>query len=194
MGRKHRHWARLLPEDHPRYYFAYGSNLDVVQMQKRCPTSFPVAPCSLPDARLVFSGVLTVETYKGLEVPGALYTVEPTDIVALDRYEGYPHLYEKKYTWGVVDGKRVRVFYYTLNHPYSEYPPTDLYYETVVAGYGDWRLPMSVLRASRKHAFRAQRDSERRHLEELYKQPAFGEDDDLDERWYQRLDNVIEYE
>jgi hypothetical protein len=37
-------------------YFAYGSNLDEVQMRRRCPQAVLVGPARLLGHRLVFSG------------------------------------------------------------------------------------------------------------------------------------------
>lgn len=159
MGsRARRRRAKRLKEielNHPRFYFAYGSNLDVLQMQIRCVDCFPVIAGVLPASRLVFSGVLTVERDPQSSVPGAIYSVSPRDIMALDRYEGHPRLYSKRYTHATVDGQRVEVFYYVLNPEYSEIPPTDYYYNVVENGYTDWALDKSVLRAARIRAEKA---------------------------------------
>ena len=36
-------------------YFAYGSNLDLLQMKKRCPLSKLISKGKLPDYRLTFN-------------------------------------------------------------------------------------------------------------------------------------------
>ena len=84
-----------------RYYIAYGSNLDLEQMQYRCPTAKAIGTAVLRDHHLLFRGsktgaYLTVEPKEGGKVPVAVFSVEPEDEKALDRYEGYPIFYYKK--------------------------------------------------------------------------------------------------
>ena len=45
---------------------------------------------------LLFRGVATVEPKEGATVPVLLWKIEPLDEAALDRYEGWPHLYRKE--------------------------------------------------------------------------------------------------
>ena len=49
-----------------RLYAAYGSNLNKIQMRKRCPRSTPICSMYLQDWRLVFKGVADLEKKKGL--------------------------------------------------------------------------------------------------------------------------------
>jgi hypothetical protein len=137
---------------HPRYYVGYGSNHNVIQMQARCTDAMPVLAGMMPDKRLVFSSVLTVEDAKGESTPVSVWHVSPRDIAALDRYEGFPTLYGKRYTHVTVDGLRVAAFYYTLNQPYHETPPSTYYYTTCEEGYRDFGLDLSYLEAARDRA------------------------------------------
>ena len=65
-------------------YFAYGSNLSIRQMRRRCPGSEVVGRARLPDYRLGFTryatkrkgGVADIVPEPGAEVWGALYTVD----------------------------------------------------------------------------------------------------------------------
>ena len=84
-----------------RTYLAYGSNMDIAGMTSRCPSARPVGTGLLTDYRLVFRGgggwgVLTVEPCDGKSVPVVAWEVTEDDERALDRYEGYPDLYEKE--------------------------------------------------------------------------------------------------
>jgi len=177
MGRKHakrarrakkyaaaaltRKWAPVVVDleakyaAHPRFYVGYGSNHNVLQMQARCATAMPVVGGVLPDKRLVFAGVLTVEPCKGRSTPVSIWHVEPGDIAALDRYEGYPRLYGKRYAHATVDGERVATFYYVLNDPYTEHPPSPFYYATVEEGFNEWGFDQEVLRTARAEAVAA---------------------------------------
>ena len=85
-------------------YFAYGSNLDIAQMQKRCPSSDPLGVGKLPGYRLAFSrfsrtrgcGVADIVPHKHEEVWGLVYELSQADLTgSLDRYEGYPHNYTR---------------------------------------------------------------------------------------------------
>ena len=145
---------------HSRLYLGYGSNLNVLQMQARCPTSLPVGKFRLRNHKLVFSSVLTVEKCKGLSVPAALWRVAPQDIASLDSYEGYPHLYDKQTCRAWVGGKLETAFYYTLNEPYAVEPPCISYYETCAEGYAEFGLDLSVLDAAVAEAEVAAREAE----------------------------------
>jgi len=132
-------------EGHPVYYVGYGSNHNVLQMQARCSNAMPACAGWLPEHRLVFSGVLTVEPCKGSRVPVSVWKVTPRDIAALDVYEGFPTLYSKRYTHVTISGERVEAFYYVLNAPYREEPASQYYYATVEQGYQEWGLDLSYL-------------------------------------------------
>ena len=78
-------------------YFAYGSNLNIVQMDNRCPLAQLVSRAVLEGYELAFRcGVLTILPKEGGRVDGILWKVNDRDERALDRYEGYPRLYTKE--------------------------------------------------------------------------------------------------
>ena len=84
-----------------KYYIAYGSNLNLEQMARRCPTAKVVGSTTLKNYRLMFRGgshtaVATVERSCGDEVPVLIWRLQPRDEKALDVYEGWPHLYRKE--------------------------------------------------------------------------------------------------
>ena len=94
-----------------RLYIAYGSNLNLEQMGRRCPTAEVVGTAMLKDWRLRFRGgdhsaVATIERDKGFQVPVLVWRIQPRDEAALDRYEGFPFLYRKETLCVVVNGKR----------------------------------------------------------------------------------------
>lgn len=124
---------------HPKHYLAYGSNHNLEQMGWRCPDAKTVCRAYLEDWKLVFSGVLTIEKAEGYSVPLSVWKVTGQDIQALDRYEGYPHLYGKIYLdVKTPDGKSHPAFTYVLEKPYGIYPPTRTYYRDVEEGYTSW--------------------------------------------------------
>ena len=79
------------------YYFAYGSNLDLLQMQLRCPEAQFVSTAKLDGYRVCFPrksfvrdcAVISIEPAVDEQVWGALYELDGTDITRLDEREGY---------------------------------------------------------------------------------------------------------
>lgn len=89
------------PVQEERLYLAYGSNLNIAQMQHRCPDAHVVGTAELPGWRLMFKGsrsgnYLTIERAEGYTVPVAVWAVSERDERNLDRYEGFPTFYYKK--------------------------------------------------------------------------------------------------
>ncbi len=126
-------------------YFAYGSNLNKLQMQRRCPESAPIAKVKLKGYELVFNRVADiVENEKGV-VHGAVYHVSDRDVINLDIYEGYPRLYEKVNVEVEDDeGSIYEVFAYVMVKK-DRGEPNENYYNTIKQGFKDWNLPMKSL-------------------------------------------------
>ena len=77
-----------------RFYVAYGSNLNLVQMKHRCPTARLIGTGVLNDYELQFRGqpdhsFATVEPKKGGSVPVGLWEIRSEDEDRLDLYEGF---------------------------------------------------------------------------------------------------------
>ena len=84
-----------------RLYIAYGSNLNLAQMKRRCPTAKAVGITELRNWRLWFRGqnrnaVATIERERGFKVPVLVWWLQPDDEATLDHYEGFPFLYRKE--------------------------------------------------------------------------------------------------
>ena len=82
-------------------YIAYGSNMDLEQMQSRCPDAELLGTGRLENWRLMFKGsktgaYATIEKEKGQSVPILLWRITETDEERLDRYEGFPTFYYKR--------------------------------------------------------------------------------------------------
>lgn len=81
-------------------YLAYGSNMSLEQMYRRCPHAEPVGKGYLNGWRLMFKGsktgsYATIEPEEGCTVPVVLWLIDKDDERWLDRYEGYPSFYKK---------------------------------------------------------------------------------------------------
>lgn len=122
-------------------YIAYGSNLNLEQMRRRCPTAEVVGKTVLHNWRLWFRGnshsaVATIERETGYTVPALVWRIHPQDELALDRYEGWPYLYRKETLRVTVNGKRVYAMVYIMNQAGRPYGmPSMGYLSTINAGY-----------------------------------------------------------
>jgi len=126
---------------------AYGSNLNLEQMHKRCSSAKIYRKGILENYRLLFKGrkgnaYLTIEPYEGCIVPVLLWSLEPTDEEALDHYEGYPVVYYKENLQiRLEDGKYITAMAYIMNeavdHGIPLNLPSDKYLETVLEGYAE---------------------------------------------------------
>jgi gamma-glutamylcyclotransferase (GGCT)/AIG2-like uncharacterized protein YtfP len=78
-------------------YFAYGANMDVAAMAKRCPSSKPVGLARLPRHRWIIStdGYANVVRDPRRVVHGMLWELALSDVPVLDRFEDVPRLYRK---------------------------------------------------------------------------------------------------
>ncbi len=137
-------------------YFAYGSNLDEVQMKKRCPGSRVLSPARLEGHRLVFTGssrlwkgaVATVVEAPGASVPGLTYEITHRDLASLDRFEGYPRGYlRSELPVTCADGSPVlAVTYYVPMKQIRAGEPSQRYVDVIRAAYRKWGLEEGVLR------------------------------------------------
>jgi gamma-glutamylcyclotransferase (GGCT)/AIG2-like uncharacterized protein YtfP len=134
------------------YYFAYGSNLHKEQMMRRCPDSRPVARVKLHGYQLVFNRVADIVEVEQAITWGVIYKVSPEDIKKLDRYEGYPRLYDKMPVTVEDDQGRIHLaFAYVLTIKGCK-EPSDGYYHVIKEGYRDWGLPQKPLREALKRS------------------------------------------
>lgn len=139
-----------------RYYLAYGSNLNVVQMRYRCPNARVIGTAWLEDYQLLFKGsksgsYLTVEPKAGSRVPLGVWEVDEHDEYNLDRYEGYPTFYYKKELRlkieGIVTGKKRErdCFIYIMHEDRPLGIPSSGYINTCCEGYRNFRFDQTYL-------------------------------------------------
>ncbi len=144
-------------------YFAYGSNLDLRQMRRRCPGSEVVGRARLPDYRLGFTryatkrkgGVADIVPEPGAEVWGALYDVDDAGMASLDEFEGVPRAY-RRIDVVVLDDEgdeREAVAYFA--NKTGEFAPGRAYLGLIITGCRDHKLPeeyVQGLESIRTHA------------------------------------------
>ena len=108
-------------------YFAYGSNLNIKQMQWRCPNAVPLGAYTLQGYQLVFRFYADIIPVSDKSVKGGLWEISEKDEKLLDRYEGYPTLYEKYY-------ERDIMFYRMINNVRDLELPSLGYLEGMLEG------------------------------------------------------------
>ena len=132
-----------------KYYLAYGSNLNIAQMQFRCPDAVVVGTAVIPDYELLFKGsltgaYLTIEPKQGSHVPVCVWEVSLADELRLDRYEGVPSFYYKKEMRIPVKDIRTGktklhdAFVYIMHEDRKLGVPTSFYMRTCLDGYKDF--------------------------------------------------------
>ena len=135
-------------------YFAYGSNLDLHQMKRRCPSSKLISKGSLSDHRLTFNryssgwggGVADVIQAKDSKVWGLIFEISDADLERLDRYEGcykdQKSLYER---WKAVidtpNGQVCDVWIYTVIEKQRFVQPTLEYLQIIKDAAVKWNFP-----------------------------------------------------
>lgn len=140
-------------------YLAYGSNLNLEQMARRCPTARVLGPAKLKGYTLTFRGlnggaVANIEPDVTGVVPVLLWDIQPTDEAALDRYEGFPILYRKETVTVLLEGARVRAMVYVMNEGKPLGAPNGRYYDIIRKGYRQAGFDVGVLdRAVKAAAF-----------------------------------------
>ena len=140
-------------------YFAYGSNLDPLQMARRCPSARVVCLATLTGHRLTFprpcaswdGGVAGIEPCDGAHcVECVVYDLCDDDVAALDRYEGVAEgdYTRRQVTVTTSDGRRLEVLTYFAN-PHEQGPcaPSSRYLGALIRGARHHGLPSTYIAA-----------------------------------------------
>jgi gamma-glutamylcyclotransferase (GGCT)/AIG2-like uncharacterized protein YtfP len=135
------------------YYFAYGSNLNWRQMQRRCPSSKFVTIAKLPDyefgitrhSRLRDCGTANVFPVNGREVWGAVYEVSDTDLIIMDGFEdGYRREILSVYAPDN-SSQPLRALVYIAEIESDVPPPNPEYKRLILEGAHHWNIPSSYI-------------------------------------------------
>lgn len=138
-------------------YVAYGSNLHLGQMEKRCPDATVYGTGVLKNYDLTFwgnfsrNGVATVIPKQGTDVPVGLWEISAEDEKYLDIYEGWPRLYRKENIKVTMDdGSVVTAMIYIMNeNGMMPAYPSDMYYNTIATGYKSFGFDLGFLKGAR---------------------------------------------
>jgi gamma-glutamylcyclotransferase (GGCT)/AIG2-like uncharacterized protein YtfP len=130
-------------------YFAYGSNMNRTQMQRRCPSSNFVCVARLANyqfgitrhSRLRDCGTANVFPGPGKEVWGVVYKVSDSELLILDRFEdGYRRAIMPVCALG--DGAQpIDALIYIAEIEPNVPLPNSEYKRLIVEGAKHWQLP-----------------------------------------------------
>ena len=159
----------------PFLYVAYGSNINLPQMSFRCPHSKVVGTAMVKGWELEFRGVATIVPKADSEVPVLLWELDPRDIPALNRYEGFPHLYRQQEIEVELNGQTVKGMAYLMNRGQIS-PPSQGYLQTIWDGYKANGMDTSYLVEAAARAYDYASDMNIKYDESLDE----SEDEDFD--------------
>jgi gamma-glutamylcyclotransferase (GGCT)/AIG2-like uncharacterized protein YtfP len=131
------------------HYFAYGSNMNWEQMQRRCPSAKFVCVAALKNYRFAIArhsrlrncGTANIFAEAGSEVWGIVYDVSEQELAVLDGFEdGYRR--EKVQVLSTGDGQSsVEVLVYIAEKEDSVPLPSSEYRQLIIAGAKYWNIP-----------------------------------------------------
>jgi hypothetical protein len=137
-------------------YFAYGSNMDVDAMARRCPRSKALGLARFERHRLAAmrEGWLTAVRDPSSAVHGVLWDLALSDVAALDRYEGLSEGLYAKLTQAVIagSGPKQAIVYFGANAGPGVARPA--YIAKVLAAAKSWPLPAEGVAALERIAKR----------------------------------------
>ena len=127
-----------------KYYFAYGMNTNVAEMNNRCPNAVSLGKCVLENFELRFRIHADIDLVPGSAMEGVLWSITPECEQALDRLEGYPYYYNKINV--VLDDNTIAMAY-IMNKKGKQEPPGLSYEKCLIEGYTSHGLNVDWLTA-----------------------------------------------
>ncbi len=134
-------------------YFAYGPNMERVQMKHLCKGSRFVSAARLRDYQLCFprrseswgGGIAGLKPAPGKVVEGVLHEVPQEDQRILDKVEDYPRsCIRMPVTAENFAGEKVKAFAYFVMGA-GDYPPSRRYMEKLISGAEEHDLSPSYI-------------------------------------------------
>ena len=124
-------------------------------MADRCPNANYLGNTVLKDWRLIFKSVATIEKDLGKYVPVGVFQITIECEKALDIYEDYPHLYDKKELEIILDGIQVTAMTYVMVAKYGIAPPSRKYFDVISEGYKNCGLNSDFLLEAEEYSIKA---------------------------------------
>jgi gamma-glutamylcyclotransferase (GGCT)/AIG2-like uncharacterized protein YtfP len=135
-------------------YFAYGLNMSVALMGRRCPGAVPIGPAWLDGWRFIVmrGGYASIVPDPGDVVHGVLWRITPRDLAALNAFENIDGgLYVRRVLPVRHAARRASALVY-LSRDCHEGRPRPGYQAIVVAAARQWRLPDAYVSALERWA------------------------------------------
>lgn len=126
-------------------YFAYGMNTNSQGMAQRCPAAVSFGRARLLEHRFRFSGPADVQRNRFCSVDGVLWDITDHCLQALDRLEGYPYYYGRKWARVELDGEVCEALVYYMQPGNRDAPPSSGYFSMVLEGYEEHGVPTQQL-------------------------------------------------
>jgi len=129
-------------------YFAYGSNLALAQMRRRCPDARVLGTGRIDGYRWIINsrGVATIVPSADALVWGTIFSLSLSDERSLDTYEGVGSgLYTKQYLPVETGNGQVECLVYVARDA-REGTPRDEYVRRIQEGLRDANLPEEYVR------------------------------------------------
>lgn len=139
-------------------YAAYGSNMNISQMKKRCPAAERICIGTLKDYQLEFrgGGVATIIPEPGSEVPIVLWNITQKCEKVLDIYEGYPRVYIKKEISVHVNDTKYNAIAYIMTDEFTKrkFALCSEYFKAIKDGYVCNKIDLGPLNKALARSFR----------------------------------------
>ncbi|MEM4332153.1 MAG: gamma-glutamylcyclotransferase family protein [Candidatus Micrarchaeia archaeon] len=137
-----------------KFYFAYGSNMNLGQMRKRCHGATFITKAKLFGYKFVYDGnsitsrgaVANIVESTGDIVEGAIFEIDDKCEKALDWYEGFPTAYQKKNIECIGDDGNIYHAFAYLRAPLKIGKPSENYKNVVLEGARDVGLSEKYIR------------------------------------------------
>ena len=130
------------------FYIAYGSNMNLQQMDYRCPNSKRICNGELHGWKLVFNcHADVIKGEKNDVVTAVVWNIADEDWKMLDRYEGYPSYYVKEIVNVILEnGKKEKAIVYVMaDNRKGICPPASSYFNCIFNGYVDNGIDVNYL-------------------------------------------------
>ena len=126
-------------------YFAYGMNTNRKGMGQRCPGALSLGHARLIDHSFRFATHADVVKCKGSYVDGVLWTIDDFHLKNLDHLEGYPFYYNRRALRVAHEDRIVMAETYFMQPGNLDNLPGQGYFDMVVEGYKEHRVPTEQL-------------------------------------------------
>ena len=126
-------------------YFAYGMNTNVDGMARRCPRAVSFGRARLLGHRFRFAGPADVQRDRRFNVDGVLWDITDQCLASLDRLEGYPFYYDRKWARVQYQDQIVQALVYFMLPGHGNGAPGFDYFDMVLQGYNEHGVPTHQL-------------------------------------------------